>query len=99
IHLQADQVVSGLALTFVGTGLSLVLGEGLSKAGAGALLPTIAFSGLEQIPVLGAIYRIFINQNILVYFGYLLGPAAWYYIYHTSPGMNLRAVGEYPAAA
>src|SRR5215217_6381984 len=39
ITLQSDQVVSGLALTFVGTGLSLVLGEGLSKAGAGALLP------------------------------------------------------------
>src|SRR5262245_64057102 len=27
ITLQADQVVSGLALTFVGTGISLVLGE------------------------------------------------------------------------
>ena len=28
ITLQADQVVSGLALTFLGTGISLVLGEG-----------------------------------------------------------------------
>src|SRR4030042_6541212 len=34
ITLQADQVVSGLSLTFLGTGISLVLGEGLSKAGA-----------------------------------------------------------------
>ena len=33
IHLRADQVVSGLALTFLGTGLALVLGEGLSNAG------------------------------------------------------------------
>ena len=33
IHLRADQVVSGLALTFLGTGLALVLGEGLSSAG------------------------------------------------------------------
>src|SRR5512132_198032 len=39
IHFQADQVVSGLALTFLGTGLSLVLGEGLSKAGTITLLP------------------------------------------------------------
>ena len=30
IHFQADQVVSGLALTFLGAGLSLVFGEGLS---------------------------------------------------------------------
>jgi simple sugar transport system permease protein len=31
--------------------------------------------------------------------GYLLAPAAWYYINRTRPGMHLRAVGEYPAAA
>src|SRR5512141_3310885 len=40
ITLQADQVVSGLALTLLGAGVSLVLGEGLSKAGAISLLPT-----------------------------------------------------------
>ena len=33
IQLRADQVVSGLALTFLGIGLALVLGEGLSNAG------------------------------------------------------------------
>src|SRR5262245_7987495 len=99
IQLQADQVVSGLALTFVGTGLSLVLGEGLSKAGTIALLPVVSLAGAEQIPVLGPLYQIFINQSVLVYAGYLLVPLAWYYIYHTRPGMHLRAVGEYPAAA
>jgi general nucleoside transport system permease protein len=99
IQLQADQVVSGLALTFVGTGLSLVFGEGLSKAGAVALLPVVAIPQLEQIPVLGPLYLIFVNQSVLVYAGYLLVPLAWYYIYHTRPGMHLRAVGEYPAAA
>src|SRR6478609_5346081 len=31
IHLRADQVVSGLALTFLGTGLARVLGEGLTN--------------------------------------------------------------------
>ncbi|GAH11389.1 unnamed protein product, partial [marine sediment metagenome] len=31
--------------------------------------------------------------------GYLLVPLAWYYIYYTRPGLHLRAVGEYPAAA
>src|SRR4030065_2587201 len=39
IKLQADQVVSGLALTFLGTGMALVLGEGLSKAGTISMLP------------------------------------------------------------
>lgn len=31
VTLQADQVVSGLAITFLGAGISVVLGEGLSK--------------------------------------------------------------------
>ncbi|MEP7190212.1 MAG: ABC transporter permease [Roseiflexaceae bacterium] len=97
ITLQSDQVVSGLALTFVGTGLSLVLGEGLSKAGAGALVPKASIPLLDAIPLLGAIF--FANQSVLVYLGYLLVPLTWYYIYCTRAGMNLRAIGEYPAAA
>ncbi len=97
IKLQADQVVSGLSVSFLGTGLSLVFGEGLSKAGTISLLPFFSIPVLSQIPVIGDIF--FTNQNIMVYLGYLLFPACWYYIYRTRPGMHLRAVGEYPAAA
>jgi simple sugar transport system permease protein len=97
ITLQADQVVSGLALTFVGTGISLVLGEGLSKAGTVAQIPTLTIPLLSQIPVLGPIF--FTNQSVLVYLGFLLTPLAWYYINHTRPGLHLRSVGEYPSAA
>ena len=97
ITLQADQVVSGLALTFLGTGISLVLGEGLSKAGTVSLMPSFSIPLLSQIPILGPIF--FTKQSVLVYFGYLLIPLAWYYINRTRPGLHLRAVGEYPAAA
>jgi simple sugar transport system permease protein len=97
IALQADQVVSGLALTFLGTGISLVLGEGLSKAGTVPLLPSFSIPLLSQIPVLGRIF--FTSQNVLVYIGYLLIPLSWYYINATRPGLHLRAVGEHPAAA
>ncbi len=97
IHFQADQVVSGLTLTFLGTGLSLVLGEGLSKAGAISLLPVFSIPLLDKIPILGPI--LFTDQSILVYAGYLFFPAAWFYINRTRPGLHLRAVGEYPAAA
>jgi ABC-type uncharacterized transport system permease subunit len=97
ITLQADQVVSGLALNFMATGISLVLGEGLSKAGTVALMPSYDIPVLMQIPWLGAIF--FTNQKLLVYIGYLIFPLAWYYINYTRPGMHLRAVGEYPAAA
>jgi simple sugar transport system permease protein len=97
ITLQADQVVSGLALTFLGAGISVVLGEGLSKAGTVSLLPNFSIPLISQIPVLGPIF--FKNQSVLVYIGYLMIPLAWYYINRTRGGLHLRAVGEYPAAA
>jgi len=97
ITLQADQVVSGLSLNFLAVGLSLVLGEGLSKAGTITLIPSVTLPLLSQIPILGPVF--FTNQKLIVYFGYILIPLAWYYIYHTRPGLHLRAVGEFPAAA
>jgi ABC-type uncharacterized transport system permease subunit len=90
-------VVSGLTLTFLGTGLALVFGEGLSKAGAISLLPKVTIPVLSKIPALGPI--LFTDQSVLVYAGYLLVPASWYYINRTRPGLHLRAVGEFPAAA
>src|SRR5512137_696980 len=56
ITLQADQVVSGLALTFLGTGISLVLGEGLSKSGTVSLLSSFSIPLLSQIPFLGPVF-------------------------------------------
>jgi ABC-type uncharacterized transport system permease subunit len=97
ISLQADQVVSGLSLTLLGTGLALVLGEGLSKAGAISLLPVFSVPLLSSIPILGPI--LFTDQSVLVYIGFLFIPAAWFHINRTRPGLHLRAVGEYPAAA
>jgi general nucleoside transport system permease protein len=97
ITLQADQVVSGLALTLLGAGISLVLGEGLSKAGTVSLMPSFSMPLLSQIPIFGPIF--FRNQSVLVYIGYLLTPLAWYYINRTRPGLHLRSVGEYPSAA
>jgi len=97
ITLQADQVVSGLSLTFLGAGISLVLGEGLSKAGTVALLPNFSIPMLTLIPIIGKIF--FTDQSVLVYIGYLLVPLSWYYINRTRPGLHLRAVGEYPSAA
>lgn len=97
IHFQADQVVSGLALTFLGVGLALVLGEGLSSAGTISLLPTATIPVFTAIPFIGPIF--FTDQSVLVYAGYLLVPLSWFYINRTRPGMHLRAVGENPSAA
>ena len=97
IHLRADQVVSGLALTFLGTGLARVLGDGLSKAGEIQTLPRFSVPILSDIPLVGPIF--FHEQGLLTYVGFLLVPAAWYWINRTRPGLHLRAVGERPSAA
>lgn len=97
IHLQADQVVSSLSLNFLATGMSLVLGEGLNSLKGVHILPAFDFPLLSQIPILGRIF--FTNHSVLVYLGFLFIPLAAYYINRTRPGLHLRAVGEYPAAA
>ncbi len=96
IQLRADQVVSGLALTFLGTGLARVLGEGLTNADA-TRLPKLSIPLLDAVPIVGPIA--FHDQSVLVYVGFLLVPAAWFWIERTRPGLHLRAVGESPAAA
>ncbi|MEZ4680156.1 MAG: ABC transporter permease [Caldilineaceae bacterium] len=96
VTLRADQVVSGLALTFLGSGMSAVLGAPLVEARQVAQLPDIAIPGLAGLPWLGPI---FFQQNVIVYVGFLIAPLAWFYIYRTRPGLTLRAIGEYPAAA
>jgi simple sugar transport system permease protein len=96
IHFQADQVVSGLALTFLGTGLALVFGEGLTGKNP-PLLPYASIPGLSSVPFVGPVF--FADHSVLVYLGYLFIPLVWFYIYKTRPGMHLRAIGEKPEAA
>jgi len=96
IHLRADQVISGLALTFLGTGLARVLGDGLSGEVV-TTLPRITVPLLVDVPFVGAV--LFREQSVLTYVGLLLVPVAWFWIDRTRPGLHLRAVGERPAAA
>jgi simple sugar transport system permease protein len=89
ITLQADQVVSGLAVTFLGTGLSSILGARY----VGQRAPTpISLT----VPILE---RVALEQVILIVFGFIIAPLVWYYLNRTRPGLNLRSVGEYPSAA
>jgi simple sugar transport system permease protein len=97
IHLRAEQVISGLALTFLGSGLARVLGDGLSNEGGITTLPRLTIPVVSQVPVVGPI--LFTEQSVLTYIGYLLVPLAWYWIHRTRPGLHLRSVGERPAAA
>lgn len=89
ITLRADQVVSGLAVTLLGGGLSSILGQ--PYVGQRVPVPfTITLPILENIAA---------QQLILVILGLIFAPLAWLYVNRTRPGLNMRSVGEYPSAA
>ncbi len=102
VTLRADQVVSGLALTLFGVGLSSFLGQRLGPEGSplvglvGPKFSRIPLPVLSEIPLVGpALF----DQDVLVYLMYLMVPVAAYILYRTRPGLHLRAVGEDPATA
>ena len=96
ITLRAQQVVSGLALTMFGAGLSGFLGKVVIGVPIANYLKPVTVPLLGSIPYLG---EIFFQQDALVYISYLLIPLAAFWIYRTRPGLHLRAVGENPATA
>jgi ABC-type uncharacterized transport system permease subunit len=95
ITLRGDQVVSGLALTIFGTGLSAFLGFPYVNVPAPKFTP-LAIPLLERIPLLGPVL---FDHDVTVYAAFALLPIAWFWITRTRPGLHLRAVGENPAAA
>jgi simple sugar transport system permease protein len=94
--LRANQVVSGLAVTLFGTGLSGFLGKMVIGVPIENYFRPFSFPGLGAIPIIGPI---FFQQDILVYISYLLVPIIAFWIYRTRPGLHMRAVGENPTAA
>jgi len=100
ITLRASQIVSGLALTiFAGAaGLSSYLGNNLSLADNPARhhFESVFPKTVQNWSVVGPIL---FGQNILVYVSWVCVLAVGLYLARTRPGLNVRAVGESPAAA
>jgi len=95
ISLKVNQVVSGLSITILGTGLSNYLGRPLIGQVAGRF-KTTGIPLLEKIPIIGPV---FFQQNLLVYFSYLLVICLTIFLFKTKYGLYIRAVGDKPSAA
>lgn len=96
ISLCVNQVVSGLALTLFGTGVSSYLGRPVIGVPLSATFRTLEIPLLADIPFLGPIL---FRQDFLVYLSYILVVVIWFLIYRTRPGLHLRAIGESPETA
>ncbi|MCK0168125.1 ABC transporter permease [Jannaschia sp. S6380] len=109
ITFRGNQLISGVALNFLASGLTVVIGE--AWFGLGGRTPQLEGAGrfqevalpfeaaLRDVPVLGPIYSDLLSgHSILVYVGLLCVPLTWWILFRTRFGLRLRAVGENPAA-
>jgi simple sugar transport system permease protein len=99
VSLYVDQLVSGLAINLVVAGLTSFLARLVFHGSSTQRLVGIEammIPGLANIPIVGTLL---FQQNIFVYLIFILVILSTYILFHTSFGLTLRAVGEYPKAA
>ncbi|MCC9622740.1 ABC transporter permease [Thalassospira sp. MA62] len=106
---KGNQVVSGMAINILMSGLTALVGIALFAQGGktpalekAARFQPITLPGAEavkDVPIIGPVYfELISGHNILVYTAFLAVPAAWWVLYRTRFGLRLRAVGENPGA-
>ena len=97
VVVRANQVLAGLALAVGGVGLANQLGNGRQGALLISRFEPVEIPGLSDIPIVGSAL---FDQDPVVYFAfYVLPVVLWFLLFRTRHGLNLRAVGENPAAA
>lgn len=94
LYFQGNQVVSGLALTIFGTGLTAFLGLPFEGKGAPGFTPA-PLPLLGDLPFLG---QALFSHDPLVYPAYLLPGLLAFMLRYTRWGLWVRMTGENPAA-
>ena len=108
---RGDQVISGLAVNFFASGMTVTIGHAIF--GMGGQTPTLSntqrFNAIElpaaewigeNIPALGSFYQeVLSGHNLLVYLAFLFVPVASFILFKTRFGLRVRAMGEEPKAA
>ncbi len=104
---KGDQVVSGVAINIIASGMTMVLGiawfaqGGQTPAVSTAvriqpLFPQFA-EAAKGIPFIGQVVgEGLLSHNLMVYIALALVPAVWWLLFRTRFGLRLRAVGENP---
>ena len=95
ITLQSSQVVSGLALTMLGLGISGLIGKPYIGKPLTEKMATWPIPFLSDIPVVGVI---FFDHSPFFYMAILLALIAWFVLQHTRLGITIRSAGENPRA-
>ena len=99
IHAGADQVIAGMAVNLLASGLTDFLYQAIYGFAGTPPVPGMGAVGiplLDRIPVVGA--SLF-EQSLLTYVAFLAVPAVSFWLFRTRAGLHVLAVGERPEAA
>ncbi|MDF2927155.1 MAG: inner-rane translocator [Paenibacillaceae bacterium] len=98
ITIRANQIVVGVALNIVASGLTISLNR-VFLTSSGVLkvadFETLPIPLLSRIPLLG---ETLFSQSLLGYAAYALVFATWFILGRTNLGLKIRAVGDHPTA-
>jgi general nucleoside transport system permease protein len=105
---KGDQVVSGVAINIIASGLTVVLANAWYARGgetpqlqAGQRFMPITLPGVDNVDhvtLIGPLYRqVLGDKSLLTYLAFLSVPLVAWMLYRSRFGLRLRAVGENPA--
>lgn len=103
VTFSANQVVSGIAINFLGAGIALFLSRMFFEGAT--MTKSIALDNKMPRPLNGVfpdkslLNIIFDNQYATVYLAFIMVFLIWFFMYKTKYGLRLRSVGEHPTAA
>lgn len=98
VSLRTDQVIASITLVIVGEGVTTYVfrQQFASLTARVSSLPALPIPFLSDLPFVG---QVLFTHDMMTYLSLVLLGAAWYFLYQTTWGLNLRAAGEHPAAA
>ncbi len=102
VGLEADEIVAGIALNLLASGLTVFLLRALFGVKGAFQDPRIQglskldLPVVDRIPILGPLLS---GHSWLIYFSVLLVAAVWVLLFHYPLGLRLRGVGEHAQAA
>jgi len=95
IALRQSQVAVGFVLTLLCRDLSYFLGNPVMGQ-SGPRLPEIPIPFLSDLPLVGTLL---FRHDLMTYLSFVLVFLVWVFIFKTRPGLELRGIGERPAAS
>jgi simple sugar transport system permease protein len=106
VTFAAEQIVSGIAINFLGPGFALFISRMVFDGATQTLtvpnkipLPFSFLFGEGKLFASAGVLDLIFNRYATVYLSFLMVALVWFVLYKTKLGLRLMAVGEHPEAA